>query len=158
MRDEVPWLDDQESLAWRGWIDAASVILRLIEQDLKAESGMTFDDYEVLVELSESTNRRMRLADLADAVVHSPSRLSQRVDRMAEKGLVRRERDDDDRRGIWAVLTDEGLAILEAAAPAHVVSVRRHLIDRLDRDSIGQLAEILPKLVSDVRNEAPNEG
>lgn len=155
MRDEVPWLDDRESLAWRGWIDAASVVLRLIEQDLKAESGMTFDDYEVLVELSETTDRRMRLADLAEAVVHSPSRLSQRVDRMTEKGLVRRERDGDDRRGVWAVLTDEGLGVLEDAAPAHVESVRRHLIDRLGRDAIEQLAEILPKLVSEVRHDEP---
>ncbi|MDG2112837.1 MAG: MarR family winged helix-turn-helix transcriptional regulator, partial [Actinomycetota bacterium] len=118
MRDDVPWLDEQEAVAWRGWIDSAAVIMRLIERDLKADSGLNFDDYEVLVYLSDAPGHRLGFAELSSALVHSPSRLSQRLDRMNTCGWVVREGCDRDRRSVVVALTDEGLRVLDAASPA----------------------------------------
>lgn len=128
--DHVAWLDQQEMVMWRSFIDAASTVLGRIEADLKrAADGITFDDYEVLVHLSETPDRRLRMAELSDALLHSRSRLTQRIDRMATKGLVIREKCPDDKRGTFAVLTDEGYALIERVAPDHLVSVRAAFVD-----------------------------
>ncbi len=137
----VPWLDDTESRMWRAWITASTVIGRAIEQYLREESDLALDDYEVLVHLSEAPERALQ----------SPSRLSQRIDRMTRRGLVARERCDEDRRGFWAVLTPDGLSAIEQAAPDHVRSVRRHLLEHLRRDDIERLAEVLRGLADSVR-------
>ena len=146
---DSPTLNADELKAWRGWVEASARINQAIEQELRAESGLSFDDYEVLVGLSESPGRRLRQHELARQVVHSPSRLSQRLDRMASRGLVYREPCDDDRRAVWAVLTDEGFAALEAAYSEHVLSVRRHFLDLLDSDTLEVFARALPKLARD---------
>ena len=132
--------------AWRGWIEASTRIGRRIEEDLREDSDLTSDDYEVLVRLSEASGRRLRMADLAEQTMNSPSRLSQRVDRMVRSGLVCREKCEDDRRGWFAVLTDEGHFRLEAAAPAHVESVRANFIGHLSDEEIDFLAELMPRL------------
>jgi DNA-binding MarR family transcriptional regulator len=147
----VPWLDDTESRMWRAWITASTVIGRAIEQDLREESDLTLDDYEVLVHLSEAPEHRLRLSALGERALQSPSRLSQRIDRMTRRGLVARERCDEDRRGFWAVLTPDGLSAIEQAAPDHVRSVRRHLLEHLRRDDIERLAEVLRGLADSVR-------
>lgn len=144
--DGPRWLDDQEMKAWRGWIESSRRIGNRIEADLRDDSGLTIDDYEVLVSLSEAPGRRLRMADLARQVINSPSRMSQRVDRMVESGLLCREKCEDDRRGWWAVMTDEGFERLRAAAPAHVESVRTHFIEHLSEDEIDVLAGLLPRL------------
>ncbi|MAT06488.1 MAG: MarR family transcriptional regulator [Acidimicrobiaceae bacterium] len=125
------WLDDDEMAFWRAFTVASGRLTTAIDADLRAESGLTLDDYEVLVHLSEAPERRVRMSELADRVVQSRSRLTQRIDRMVARGLVERQQCPDDRRGTFAALTDDGFAVLEAAAPAHVESVRRHLLDHL---------------------------
>jgi DNA-binding MarR family transcriptional regulator len=103
---------------------------------------MPFSYYEVLVMLSESPGRSRRMSDLADATQSSRSRLSHAVTRLEGLGWVRRETCAEDRRGALAVLTDEGFAALEAAAPDHVESVRTHLFDLLSPTQLAQLHEI----------------
>ena len=132
--------------AWRGWIEASTRIGRRIEDDLREDSDLTSDDYEVLVRLAEAPGHRLRMADLAEQTMNSPSRLSQRVDRMVRSGLLCREKCEDDRRGSFAVLTDAGHARLEAAAPAHVESVRANFIGHLSAEEIDFLAELMPRL------------
>jgi DNA-binding MarR family transcriptional regulator len=147
MTDDTPrWLDERQMNAWRGWIEAVTHIGQRIESDLRDDSGLTTDDYEVLVRLSEAPDRRLRMADLAHQVMNSPSRLSQRVDRMVRSGLLVRERCQDDRRGWFAVMTEEGYQRLSAAAPGHVESVRAHFIDQLSDEEIVFLAELMPRL------------
>jgi len=131
---------------WRGWIDATRKINAAIEKEMRADSGLTGDDYEVLVRLSEAPDRRLRMSDLAEAVTNSPSRLSQRVDRLARDGLVCRTKCPDDGRAFHAVLTDAGFAKLAKTAPAHVEAVRRALIDRLTCEEIELLADLMPRL------------
>ncbi len=140
------WLDDRQQRAWRGWIDASRRIQAATERQLRDDNGLTADDYEVMVRLSEVDDGRMRMSDLAACVGNSPSRLSQRIDRMARAGLVCRDRCEQDGRVHYAVLTDEGVARLEAAAPGHVAEVRRQFIDRLAPEEIAFLADVLPRL------------
>ncbi|QGG97157.1 MarR family transcriptional regulator [Actinomarinicola tropica] len=103
-----------------------------LERELRAEHGLTLADYEILVHLSEAPERRLRMADLADAASVSRSRLTHRVDRMTAQGLVERAPCPTDRRGTFAVLTPAGFSVIEAAAPTHVAGVRRYVVDPLD--------------------------
>ena len=102
-----------------------------------------------MVRLSEAPQHRLRMSELGACVANSPSRLSQRIDRMARRGLVCREPDANDGRVALVCLTDEGLERLAAAAPGHVDEVRRVFIDRLTQSDIAALARILPKLLAD---------
>lgn len=145
---EPNWLSEREQQAWRGWIDASRRILAASDRQLKTTSGLTSDDYEALVRLSEAPDRRMRMSDLAASVINSPSRLSQRIDRLSRDGVVERERCDDDARVWWVVLTDEGFARLSDAAIGHVEEVRRVFVDRLTTDEIDVLASVLPRLAA----------
>ncbi len=138
-------------MAWRGWIETSRRVLAYLERDLRANSGLTMDDYEVLINLSEADGRKMRLSDLGASVVQSPSRLSQRIDRMERDGLVERQRSSDDGRVFFAALTDGGYAALTQAAPLHVAAVRRVLIDRLGENEIEFLAGVLPRLADEIR-------
>ena len=140
--DETRWLDEDERQTWIGWVFATRLFWEEIEHDLQADAQLPFGYYEILVMLSESPDRARRMSDLADATQSSRSRLSHAVARLEQQGWVRREACPEDRRGALAVLTDAGFAALEAAAPGHVESVRRHLFDLLSRAQQEQLREI----------------
>lgn len=156
---EPEWLDDDEMRFWRAFIAAWPTVLGPIEADLKDDADLTFDDYEVLVHLSEAPNRRLRMSELGERLLHSRSRLTQRVDRLASRGLVCREKCPDDKRSTFTVLTDTGFAVLEAAAPGHVASVRRHLLAKLSATDVRRGAAILAKLVDDTGGVAvPPDG
>ncbi len=134
------WLDDEEMRAWRGLIELTGDVHAALDAELVAEFGLTEGDYGVLVSLSEAPERRMRMCDLASRLHLSPSGLTRRLDGLVRDGLVVREPSPDDRRVSLAVLTDDGMARLEQAAPAHVESVRRHQFDHLTRAQVRQLA------------------
>jgi len=140
--DGVRWLDEEEQAAWRAFLAATQRLMEQLDRELQAGAGLPHAYYEILVRLSEAPGRAMRMSDLADRCQSSRSRLSHAVARLEEQGRVRREAVPSDRRGAVAVLTDAGFAALEAAAPVHVGSVRRHLFDRLTPDQVAALAEI----------------
>lgn len=150
---EPRWLTDREQRAWRGWIDASRRILAASDRQLKVDSGLSTDDYEVLVRLSEAADRRMRMSDLASSVTNSPSRLSQRIDRLSRAGLVERQRCADDARVWWVVLTEAGFKRLAAAAVGHVSEVRRVFVDRLSAEELDVLARVLPRLAASLEND-----
>ena len=150
---DVNWLADAEQAAWRGWIDATRRVLAATDRQLKTDSGLTTDDYEVFVRLSETDNNRLRMSDLASSVTNSPSRLSQRIDRLSRDGFVERVRCEQDARVWWVALTPDGRAKLEATAPGHVAEVRRVFVDRLSSDELAVLAEVLPRLVRSFEND-----
>jgi len=137
--DGPRWLDDEEMRAWRGLIELTNDLHAALDAELTADFGLTEGDYAVLVNLSEAPGRSMRMCDLACRLHLSPSGLTRRLDGLVRDGLVVREPSADDRRVSLAVLTDAGFARLEQAAPAHVDSVRRHLLDHLTRTQIRQL-------------------
>jgi DNA-binding MarR family transcriptional regulator len=127
--------------AWRTYIETYSDLIAAIERDL-GEHGLTLGDYQVFVYLSEAPERSMRMCDLADLLQLSPSGLTRRLDGLVKAGHVTREASTGDRRVMLATLTPSGLAALEAAAPDHVASVRRHLFDHLDDEQVDSLASI----------------
>src|ERR1700757_3709048 len=132
------WLSADEQQAWRATVHLSQLLMRQLDRDLNAH-GLNGRDYEILVELSEAPDHRLRMTELADATSQSRSRLSHPLSRMESRGLVRRDDCEGDKRGTFAVLTAEGMAAIERVAPYHVDNVRRHFIDRL---SPRQLAEI----------------
>jgi DNA-binding MarR family transcriptional regulator len=148
------WLDADEQRAWRAFLAASRLLFERLDRELQAQSGMPTSYYEVLVRLSETPERAMRMSELARSSLSSPSRLSHAVARLEELGWVRRESCPTDRRGAFARLTDEGFAALEAAAPGHVEGIRAHLIDQLSREQVAQLGEIGEAVV---RHLAPDE-
>lgn len=113
----------------------------------RTDSGLSDPDYEVLSTLSEKPSHRWQLRELADKMLWSRSRLSHHIARMEQRGLVAREDDADDRRGCILVLTRQGFATLEKAAPLHLVSVRKHFIDQLTDADLTALTEISERVV-----------
>ena len=145
---ETRWLNADEQQTWRAYLNSHRLLLDAIDAQLRRDSGMPHAYYELMVRLSEAENRTLRMAELADLTRVSASRLSHAVARLEERGWVRRQECPTDRRGQLAVLTDEGFAILTAAAPGHVEAVRTALFDALDADqirSLGQISEILAR-------------
>jgi DNA-binding MarR family transcriptional regulator len=119
-----------------------------LDAELQATQGMSVSDYGVLVQLSEAEGGRMRMSELADRLLLSPSGLTRRLDGLVHSGLVDRVRCPTDRRGAFAVLTPAGHARLEQAAPDHVEQVRRHFVDRLSRRQLEALVDALDKVTS----------
>lgn len=144
------WLTEDEQRHWRAWLAASLLLQDRLNRDLQEQHGLTTADYEILVRLSESPDRRMRMSDLASATLSSRSRLSHQVDRMVHAGLVERQACEDDRRGAFAVLTDEGWSALVAAAPDHVESVRRHLLDPLSAREFAALGGACSKVAEEL--------
>ena len=122
------WLTDEQQQVWRTYLLGSALLTERIEADLRP-FGLDLAEYEILVMLSETEGRRLRMAELAAAVHQSRSRLTHTITRMEHAGLVVRRSCPDDRRGVWAELTDQGFALLEEAAPSHVETVRRNFIE-----------------------------
>lgn len=146
------WLDDDEQDTWRAFLAATHLLMDRLDRELQAGAGIPHAYYEILVRLSEAPERTMRMSDLAERCHSSRSRLSHAVSRLEERGWVRREAVPADRRGAVAVLTDAGLAALEAAAPIHVEGVRHHLFDQLDANQLQALGNISHRLVDHFRS------
>lgn len=133
---EPRWLDAAEQRAWRAWLYSAQLLQDRLDRELMHSTGISHAYYEILVQLSETPGRMLRMSELAERSLSSRSRLSHAVSRLEERGWVRRQVCADDGRGQLAVLTDDGFAALEAAAPIHVESVRRHLFDQLTAEQV----------------------
>ena len=114
------------------------MLMRQLDRELHP-FGLSANDYEILVGLSEAPGHHLRMTELADRTAQSRSRLSHQVSRMEERGLVRREDCAGDKRGTYAVITPHGIAAIERVAPSHVASVRRHFIDHLSPEQLTTL-------------------
>jgi DNA-binding MarR family transcriptional regulator len=148
------WLNPLESRAWRGYRRMRTLLDLQLSRDLATDSGLSEPDYDVLSTLTENPEHRWRANELAARLVWSTSRLAHHVGRMERRGLVARQSCEDDGRGASVVLTDTGWAVLKAAAPLHVESVRSHFIDRLTADELETLARLTTKIIDHL---APGE-
>ena len=136
------WLSADEQRAWRAYVRSTKVLFDALDRQLQRDADMPHAYYEILVALSETEGRALRMSELAERTLSSRSRLSHAVARLEERGWVAREECPTDRRGQLARLTDRGFATLAAAAPGHVGAVRDHLIDVLTAEQLEQLATI----------------
>src|SRR3954447_2803694 len=136
------WLDAEEQKAWRAWLYSSLLLQDRLDRELTHKAGISHAYYEILVALSETPGRALRMSVLADRCLSSRSRLSHAVSRLEERDWVRRQVCEGDGRGQLAVLTDEGFAALEAAAPIHVEGVRRHLFDQLTPEQVEHMRDL----------------
>jgi DNA-binding MarR family transcriptional regulator len=143
---DVSWLDAEEQQAWRTFINVHGRLLAQLDAELEGAHELSLPDYEVLVHLSEAPEHSLRMAELADRLLLSPSGLTRRLDGLVREGLVERRACPSDRRGTLAVLTSAGMARLEEAAPTHAAGVRRYMIDPLSRDELLRLASSLGRI------------
>lgn len=139
---DTRWLTEREQDVWRSFMAAVHGLNDHLARQLQRDAGMPHTYYEILVSLSEAPDRTLRMSELAGARNSSRSRLSHAVAKLEEAGWVRRRECPTDRRGSFAVLTEDGFAALEAAAPGHVTEVRERLFDRLTPEQVEQLGEI----------------
>lgn len=144
-------LDAGQQTCWRAYIESSWALQTRLEDELRAQTGLTMADYHVLVVLSEAPGHRLRMGELAGFMVFSPSRVTYQITSMVKRGLVRKQSCPDDGRGQEAVLTDEGMAALVAAAPLHLATVRDSFIDDLDDAEIAVLARVFTRLGARLR-------
>jgi DNA-binding MarR family transcriptional regulator len=147
---DTPWLSAEEQRLWRAHLEVGRLLMYQLERELQPY-GLSTNDYTILVELSEAPQRRMRMTDLATATLQSKSRLSHQITRMETAGLVTREGCPGDRRGLYAVLSEEGWNTMRAVAPTHVRSVRDHFIDRLDPEQVTAMYAALGPIAEHLR-------
>ena len=150
------WLNPREMKAWRSYIIASRRLLEALDSDLVGHD-LSMADYEVLAQLSDAPNRRMRMSELAELAMLSKSRLSHRMKVMEKAGWVRRELCSEDKRGSWAIMSDKGFKAIAAAAPCHVASVRKRFIDQLSTKEQGELAGIFSHLTEELRDQYKSE-
>lgn len=144
---EPHWLDDGEMRAWRAYVIASELLRKQLNRELQERHGLALADYEVLVRLSDQDGGRMRMAQLANEVASSKSRLSHQIGRMETAGLVQRVDCGDDARGVFAEITEAGRDRLRETAPTHVAGVRAHLVDLLKPSDQVTLAEIFERVL-----------
>src|SRR5215207_2702777 len=126
---EAHWLDQSQQRSWRALVMGMTLLLDRLDADLRRSFGVSLAEYEILVRLSERPGRQLRMAQLADAMAHSRSRVTHTVKRMEAAGLVERTTSAEDGRGVVCVMTQQGHDLLETMAPTHVDGVRDYLVD-----------------------------
>lgn len=144
--DQPRWLDDEQQRIWRLYLAGNHRIFTEMENGLRP-FNLDLGEYEILVNLSESSDRSLRMSDLASRVRQSRSRLTHTVGRMESKGLLERVPCDTDGRGVRAILTEAGYNLLVEAAPFHVESVRDALVDAVHPDDYVALGRVMQAVV-----------
>lgn len=144
--EELRWLDEQEKAAWTGLISLVLLLPGKLEPPLRQDHGLTLFEYLVLSHLSEAPRRTLRMGELAFLASGSLSRLSNVVKRCEQRGWIARTPDPADGRYTLAELTDAGYEVVHLAAPTHLRSVRRTVLDALNTTDQKALARIAEKL------------
>jgi DNA-binding MarR family transcriptional regulator len=128
----VNLMSREERTLWRRFVETHAAIVRRLDEDLRAQSGLTLSSFEVLYELVRAPGNRLRMAELADRLLFTRSGVTRLVDRLVRDGLVERNDCVHDGRGVYAILTEKGFETFETAAAPHIDGIRRLFIDRLD--------------------------
>lgn len=148
------WLTAGEQRVWRAYLHATTLLEDHLDRQLQRDAGMPHIYYGLLVQLAEAPRRRLRMTELAMNAKITRSRLSHAVARLEKNGWVRREDCPSDKRGQFAVLTDEGADVLRRTAPGHVAAVRQALFERLSPEQQKSLGEIMQIVAEGLQ---PNE-
>lgn len=146
--DETRWLSTEESAAWVRLVALAELLPGALDAQLLRDAGLTHFEYGVLMALGAAPERTMRMTELASRTNATLPRLSHVARRLEERGLIRRFPCPEDRRATNATVTEAGLALIEAAAPGHVDTVRANVLDVLSPEQLQQLYEIAGRVLS----------
>jgi DNA-binding MarR family transcriptional regulator len=132
--------------AWTGMVRVHERLMQELDAELERTHGVSLAEFDVLLQLSEAPERRMRMADLAEAVLLTRSGMSRLVDRLESRGFVERARCPSDARGLNASLTDAGAERLAEAAVTHLAALRARFTDRLSAEDVARLESIWEQL------------
>jgi DNA-binding MarR family transcriptional regulator len=150
---DVRWLDEREARLWRAYRELTRELQRTFERQLERDAGLSGADYAVLAPVSEAEDGVIRMRELGHEVGWDRSRLSHQVTRMQKRGLVMREDCADDARGAMVRITPAGREAIEAAAPEHVGTVRRHFFDHLSEREQATLTRVFERLLAAQRHD-----
>ena len=148
------WLSDDEQRAWRTYLRMSSLLPAALNRELQQDSGLTLPEYEVLVQLSETPQHRLRPFQICDALNWEQSRLSHQLTRMERRGLVKRQECAADGRGAFITLTAAGSDAIREAAPQHVAAVRRLVFDRLGEAQLAAFEQACTVILDALTEEA----
>jgi DNA-binding MarR family transcriptional regulator len=142
-------LSPLEFAAWAGFIRTHAQLVRELDRELEAAHGLPLTQYEVLLHLQRAPDHRLRMSELARSVLLSQSGVTRLVDRLEGLGLVVRAQCPEDRRVLWAQMTDAGMRRLAEARPTHLAGIRARFLDRFDDDELGLLADAWERILSE---------
>jgi DNA-binding MarR family transcriptional regulator len=144
--------------AWRAYFESSARLQTRLDRELREAVGLNLVDYNVLLALEEAPGHRLRMGELAAALVFSPSRLTYQVTSMERRGLVRREPCSDDGRGLSAVLTEEGASAFREAWKHHDRGVKEHFLDLLSDADVEIVERVFSDLGTKLTGEPPRAG
>ncbi|WP_149203993.1 MarR family winged helix-turn-helix transcriptional regulator [Actinotalea subterranea] len=144
--EDVRWLTESQQRSWRAYLNGSARLTEALTRQLDQEAQLSLSEYEILVRLSETPGRILRMSELASSLVHSRSRLTHTINRLQARGLVSRQANPEDGRGVDCVMTDEGFALLRDAAPGHVRAVRANLVDVLTDTELEVLGRAMDRI------------
>lgn len=147
--------DEGQLSAWRAFLYAHATVVDRLDRELQDEQGLALTWYEVLLHLHRAPDHKLRLSGLAERLVLSRSGLTRLMDRMVAAELIEREVCPTDRRGAFAVLTQEGLARLRLASPVHLRGIQQHFVGLLTGDEVGAIRSGLEKVAEGGRRPGP---
>ena len=153
MSSDVRWLTAEEERVWRRWLALNARLSATLHKELQDDAGLSMSDFEVLVHLTDSPEGRIRVTDLARLLQWERSRVSHHVARMERRHLVQRVECAEDGRGAFIVITRQGRAAIEQAAPGHVEAVRRLVFDALSPQEVDAFAKIIDKALIQLDNQ-----
>lgn len=143
-------IDDTRLRAWRNFITVHGRLIEAIDAELTESDTLPLNWYDILIELYEAEERRLRLHQLAERVVLSRSSITRLVDQLEEASMLRREPDPEDRRGSYAVLTESGLEGLRAAWPVYAAAIDKYFGRFLDDKEALSVAKAFERMLAAV--------
>lgn len=149
------WLDADQQQNWRAFIVGSTLLMDTLDRELRQAHNVSMAEYEILVRLSETPDRTLRMAQIAESMQHSRSRVTHTVSRMEKAGLLRREAASDDKRGVDAVMTEKGWKLLQEAAHTHVTGVRAHFVDVADQQDFAAMGRVMNAVSDQLLAENP---
>jgi DNA-binding MarR family transcriptional regulator len=148
-------IDQKGIAAWRAFLEAHAAVIRVLEREMAEEEGLPLTWYDILAHLDSAPQGRLRMQALAECLLLSRSGVTRLVDRMEQARLVRRESCPDDRRGCYAIITQDGRLALRRAMPGHFRGIQRHFLHHLNDQDIRALHSALSKVLRGERGEDP---
>lgn len=151
------WLTDREQLAWRAYLRARHLLDEAFDRQLQRDAGMPHAYYMILTTLEEEPGHQIRMSELADRLLYSPSRLTHAIAAMERSGWVQRQPCPTDRRGQLAVLTPLGQQVQHETAIGHVPEVITRMFDHFDDAQVDQLHNLCSTIIAGFENDESSQ-
>lgn len=152
------WLSQDQQRVWRLWIALRAQLPATLNRQLQEESGLSLQDFDVLVRLTDTPDGRCRSGELALALQWERSRVSHHIKRMEARGLVEREECEEDKRGAYVHITPQGRTAIAAAAPQHVGLVHHLMFDDIAADELSAVESYLDRALERLQERQRAEG